>query len=611
MKRRDTEEGESGTPRRYAGEVDVCFVDAGKDVPVLLAFHEDFFKHLCRGQPAETSGDRIAENDGKSHGLQSLEFTPQCPSQHLWRYLGEVGVTSRCLRSKTRLATDEELLRFHTRDYIQAIEGTGDFSAKVGEDCVYTVLGSRTHGPTLETFLCQHSAHALRLVTGSFVELVTEVATGPVKRGLQVDGRGHHSGSDFASGFGFYNEVGVAVRHAIDVLKLSRVLVVDLDVHVGDGIENALYEEAKAAYVSIHRYDEGLVFPGILKGSRNGHLDDTGNGAGAGHVVNIPWGQHGRTSKNTGDEPYREAFESLVLPIAREYNPELTIVFCGLDAAIGDPTGQCAVTAPMYGWMIRSLAAVGAQRIVVLLGGGNDPISGCEPGHSVAEALLDETQEVGPAPVSNTNFTHAAYMDLYGVLEVQKHHWSCLQSASLSWDVMSAMVDPMSSPSTAKDSQWDRPAMSPCQRPRLDIDPNPVTPGQFSPDGLPWSQVVPQVEHAKQSGTSIKTLLDLGYSLMQGSGTVKRVRVNDILSLLNLVAGPELRPSMQLWCAFMQSGGCGDCVTGDIWLFFVRFLLTDTGEISTSDYHQHPDYAWPTAIDDFVEQFEAQVGARA
>lgn len=162
-------------------------------------------------------------------------------------------------------------------------------------------------------------------------------------------------------GFCFFNAVAIAAKILINECQLSRLLIVDWDVHHGNGIQKAFYDEQKVMYVSIHRYDEGTFFPGT------GSMDELGSGAGFGFNWNVAW-----SDGSMGDAEYLAAFRSIVMPIARDYDPSMVLVACGFDAASRHPFnfGGYNVSPACFGQMTRQLMSLANGRIVLCLEGG-------------------------------------------------------------------------------------------------------------------------------------------------------------------------------------------------------------------------------------------------
>jgi acetoin utilization deacetylase AcuC-like enzyme len=172
-------------------------------------------------------------------------------------------------------------------------------------------------------------------------------------------------------GFCLVNNVAVAAAHAL-ARGLKRVLVVDWDVHHGNGTQEIFYRSPEVLYVSLHQYP---FYPGT------GAAEETGEGDGRGFTVNVPLLAGG------GDDVYRSAFERTVVPVAHEFAPELVLVSAGFDASIRDPLAQMRLGPAAFGWMGRALRRVADQsaggRIAMVLEGGYDLV-GLEAGLAAA-----------------------------------------------------------------------------------------------------------------------------------------------------------------------------------------------------------------------------------
>jgi len=175
---------------------------------------------------------------------------------------------------------------------------------------------------------------------------------------------GSHAEYEQAMGFCFFNSLAIATKHLQTKLNLKRILIVDWDVHHGNGVQQAFFDDPSVLYISLHRHDEGNFFPGT------GSLDDVGIGAGVGYTVNIPF--TGTLNPPMGDAEYLAAFRSIVMPISRQFDPEIVLVACGFDSAIGHPPplGGYRVSPACFGYMTQQLLTLAEGRVVMALEGG-------------------------------------------------------------------------------------------------------------------------------------------------------------------------------------------------------------------------------------------------
>ena len=175
---------------------------------------------------------------------------------------------------------------------------------------------------------------------------------------------GSHAEYQQPMGFCYFNSLAIAAKQLQSKLGLKRILIVDWDVHHGNGLQQAFYEDPAVLYLSLHRHDEGQFFPGT------GDLAETGAGAGTGFNVNIGWS--GALSPPMGDAEYLAAFRTVVMPIARQYDPEIVLVACGFDGARGHPPplGGYMVSPACFGYMTQQLMTLAGGRLVMALEGG-------------------------------------------------------------------------------------------------------------------------------------------------------------------------------------------------------------------------------------------------
>jgi acetoin utilization deacetylase AcuC-like enzyme len=224
------------------------------------------------------------------------------------------------------------------------------------------------------------SQEAALLAAGAVVDAVDRALDGEIDRAFcAVRPPGHHALPARAMGFCLFNNVAVAAAHAIH-RGLRRVMIIDFDVHHGNGTQEIFYDDPRVLYVSSHAYP---FYPGT------GALDEVGEGPGAGFTVNLP------LPDGMGDEDFARLYRTIVEPVGRAFDPELVLVSAGFDAARADPLAGMDLTSRGYAELADvclSIAggAAGGRAVFVLEGGyGLDAIAGGSG--AVTRLLLGES----------------------------------------------------------------------------------------------------------------------------------------------------------------------------------------------------------------------------
>jgi acetoin utilization deacetylase AcuC-like enzyme len=267
-----------------------------------------------------------------------------------------------------RPATREELETTHSPAHIDRIASTA---------------GKPHFRLDLDTSTSARSFEAASLAAGGLCELIRAVWAGEMKNGFAlVRPPGHHAERDRAMGFCLFNNVAIGAHYAIHNFSLERVLIVDWDVHHGNGTQNSFYSDPRVLYFSTHRY--GFFYPG------SGGATEVGNGKGEGFTINVP------LASGSGDPEYGNIFERILKPIALEYRPQLILVSAGFDIHYDDPLGGMEVTEKGFARLtqiLMEIAEVTAQgKLVLTLEGGYD----IEGEKRSVKAVLRELAQASP-----------------------------------------------------------------------------------------------------------------------------------------------------------------------------------------------------------------------
>jgi acetoin utilization deacetylase AcuC-like enzyme len=221
---------------------------------------------------------------------------------------------------------------------------------------------------------------------------------------------GHHAEIDRAMGFCLFNTVAVAARRARDAHGVSRVLILDWDVHHGNGTEDVFRTTDEVLYVSIH---EAPLYPG------SGPAHEVGSGAGEGYTVNLP------VPSGVGDDVFTSLVADVVVPLARAYAPGLVLLSAGYDAHADDPLANCTVTDEGFRTMAASMRAVADELGVpvgLVLEGGYDI-------EALARSVIGSLEELGRTE-GRTPALGPAHALATAALARLERHWPGLTSAA-------------------------------------------------------------------------------------------------------------------------------------------------------------------------------------
>lgn len=292
------------------------------------------------------------------------------PKRRMKSLLDACGMASKLTHIEPRLAERSELLRAHEADYLDNLEAMSARSGGNGGD-------GAPFGPG--------DFDIARLSAGGCMAAVDKVMSGEVRSAYAlVHPPGHHARPSVGTGFCLLANGPLAALHAREVWGVSKIAIVDWDVHHGNSAQEIFWTDPSVLAISIHQAD---CFP-----PASGNIDEIGSGAGEGFNLNIP------LPPGSGEPAYRAAIEQVVLPALRAFRPELILVASGFDAGLFDPLGRMCLTSNSFAWMMTSLVAVADElcdgRVVVTQEGGYDASSVPFHGLATIEALSGESSGI-------------------------------------------------------------------------------------------------------------------------------------------------------------------------------------------------------------------------
>uniref|UniRef100_A0A3Q1CZT6 Histone deacetylase n=1 Tax=Amphiprion ocellaris TaxID=80972 RepID=A0A3Q1CZT6_AMPOC len=345
--------------------------------------------------------------------------------QSIWSRLQETGLRAHCECIRGRKASLEELQTVHSEAHV-LLYGTNPLRQKLDLSPMFVRLPCGGIGVDSDTIWNEvHSSSAARLAVGSVVELVFKVASGELKNGFAVvRPPGHHAEESTPMGFCYFNSVAIAAKLLQQRLNVSKILIVDWDVHHGNGTQQAFYADPSVLYLSLHRYDDGNFFPG------SGAPDEVGSGAGVGFNVNMAF--TGGLEPPMGDAEYLTAFRTVVMPIANEFAPDMVLVSSGFDAVDGHapPLGGYKLTAKCFSYLTRQLMGLAGGRLVLALEGGHDLTAICDASEACISALLGNELDPIPDEVLQQRPNANAVHSMEKVIEIHSKYWRSLQRSA-------------------------------------------------------------------------------------------------------------------------------------------------------------------------------------
>ncbi|KAL2914027.1 Histone deacetylase hda1 [Polyrhizophydium stewartii] len=334
-----------------------------------------------------------------------------------YELLKSLGLADQCYMIPAREAARAELALIHTSEHLDTID-----SIKTMTDAEMNMWQDRFD----DIFLCNDTPLAARFSCGGVIASCEAVWFNQVLNAFAlVRPPGHHAEFEQPYGFCIYSNVAVATQHVKSAHGVKRVMIVDWDIHHGNGTQDQFYDDPDVLFISMHRYETDF-FPDLKVGAST----FIGGKGAKGRNVNIAWPCIG-----FGDSEYMRAFHEIVMPLGQEFQPELVIVSAGFDAAYGDELGKFQVTPTGYAQMTHMLKSLANGKLVLALEGGyHIPVVK----HCVA-ACVSVLLGSNPAPLQPSPPHPIALETLANVKRLLSPYWNCLRPQEIPLDFQDAV----------------------------------------------------------------------------------------------------------------------------------------------------------------------------
>lgn len=275
-------------------------------------------------------------------------YHPESPERlkEIYSLLESSGLNGVLVSVEPRSATESEICLVHSADYYSFVESSDGSTMSLDPD----------------TSTSPDSFKAALLAAGGAIDLVDKVVRGELDNGFAlIRPPGHHAERAQARGFCLFNNIAICAQHAVETLGIKRVMIVDWDLHHGNGTMHSFWERKDILYASTHQYP---YYPGT------GALQDFGGRGAEGYTLNVP------LDTGMGDTEFAAIFSKVLAPVAKAFEPELILISAGFDTLSSDPLGGMRMSPEGYGVLTQQVlqmaSTTASGKVVALLEGGYD-----------------------------------------------------------------------------------------------------------------------------------------------------------------------------------------------------------------------------------------------
>jgi len=301
-------------------------------------------------------------------------------------------------------ATQQDLLRVHDQDYVNLIFR----------------LGAQSRPYDIETPVSPQILEATMLIIGGAIEAGKAIYEGRVERTVALGCGYHHAGPNYGGGFCLFNDIAIMIEFLREKFGLKRAMVIDYDVHFGNGTSDIYYEDPNVLFISIHQ-DPRTIYPGT------GFIEQIGRGVGEGYNVNVP------LPPQTGDETYLYALREVFVPLAQEFKPEIIVGNGGSDSHFADMLGSLGLTVQGFFRVSRMIAETAMKvcggRVVLMPGSGYNPAVLPQCWYALTAGVVGlERIDVGDPytpPVEPDNVRPKVEDTLRNLKRLLRKYWKC------------------------------------------------------------------------------------------------------------------------------------------------------------------------------------------